>query len=160
MRTNLFEGRMTPTLPERGGHGFAAGQDWGVPLGWGWTRNGYWRVEDWERAADQTESALTKNQSQMSENKKESWHSLWWGFSLNQCSKPSLPSGEPPLTRQTPCRSGSSSHTEFMTIIYFLLPGLSFPRSSYLIKVGLVVVCTKALSMLNSALTQQTVTKK
>lgn len=52
--------RSASTLPEKARHDSAAGRGWGVPRGWGQTRSGYWRAGDWERAADQTESALTK----------------------------------------------------------------------------------------------------
>lgn len=52
--------RSASTLPEKAANDSAAGRGWGVPRGWGRARSGYWRAGDWERAADQTESALTK----------------------------------------------------------------------------------------------------
>lgn len=52
--------RSASTLPETAANDSAAGRGWGVPRGWGRARSGYWRAGDWEWAADQTESALTK----------------------------------------------------------------------------------------------------
>lgn len=70
---------------EKAGHGSAVVQDWGVPLDSGWTRNGYWRVEDWEWAADQTESVWWRKESgslRAAPGYWEQWrqgHFLWGG---------------------------------------------------------------------------------
>lgn len=76
MHCNVNKG----ALPGRGGRGSAVGRGSKVPPDSGWARNGYWRAEGCERAADQTESTQTKPQMKCQgiHTPRRRWFCLLW----------------------------------------------------------------------------------